>query len=131
MKTKPFKFTLSVIASGLVMTVMAGVWHNLVLPTFDSSIKAHHDGILIMFIAYFILAGLMTYLFNLIEKDNKIVLTGLKAGILVGILWVFPHGLVMAGAHDTSILYEIGNTLWHMVEQGAGGVIIALIQKSD
>jgi hypothetical protein len=31
----------------------------------------------------------------------------------------------LAGAHDTSIIYEIKNTLYHMVEQGIGGIIIA------
>ncbi len=45
-------------------------------------------------------------------------------GIIIGILWVFPHGLAMAATHETSILYEFKNTLYHMIEQGIGGLIV-------
>ncbi|MCP4132684.1 MAG: hypothetical protein GY754_17090 [bacterium] len=49
-------------------------------------------------------------------------------GIIIGILWVFPHELVMAGAHHgKSIAYVFKNAAWHMVEQGLGGIITGLI----
>jgi hypothetical protein len=37
----------------------------------------------------------------------------------------------MSVAHGSSILYEIKNTLWHMVEQGIGGIIIAFVYKKN
>jgi len=83
--------------------------------------------LMIMLIAYFILAFLMVYLFENINKKDKYLLEGLRIGGIVGILWVFPHGLAMAGAHNTSILYEINNAVWHRIEQGFGGMIIGLI----
>ena len=55
---------------------------------------------------------------------------GLKIGIIIGILWVFPHGLAMAGVHGISIVYEIKNTIYHMIEQRIGGIIIGVIQKT-
>ena len=130
MKTKNFKILTSTIVGGLSMWILAGLWHNLILPTVNKNIHAHHEGIGILLIAYFILAFFMTYVYTLINKKNKPVLEGLKIGILIGIIWVFPHGLAMAGTHDTSILYEIKNTIWHIFEQGVGGIIMAAFLKN-
>lgn len=127
MKTKPMKLLLSTLIGGFGMWVIAGLWHNLILPNIDRSIQAHHDGLALMLISYFILAFLISYIYTLSYKGGNPVFEGLKMGIIIGILWVFPHGLAMAGAHDTSIVYEINNGLYHMVEQGIGGIIIAVI----
>ncbi len=126
MKTRSFLFIRSMFAGGLFMWILAGLWHNLVLPSLDSRHEAHHEGIWIMLLAYFILAGLMTYFYTQGKREDASRLRAFQLGALIGILWVFPHGLTMAGAHGTSILYEIKNALWHIVEQGAGGVVIAL-----
>ena len=130
MKKKLLKILVSTLVTGFAMWVVAGLWHNLILPTFNKNIEAHHDGLVIMLIAYFILAFLMTYIYLCSIKNENAIINGLKIGIIIGILWVFPHGLSMAGAHNSSIIYEIKNTLYHMVEQGIGGVIIALIQDN-
>lgn len=128
LKTTPLKLLLPTLAGGFAMWVVGGLWHNLILPIFDSNAQAHHDGLVIVLISYFILAFLMAYLFLLGYQEHKsVVIEGLKMGVVVGILWVFPHGLAMAGTHDTSIVYEIKNTLYHMIEQGIGGIIIAFI----
>jgi len=80
-----------------------------------------------MFVAYLILAFLMSVIYSWTRKSAMPVVDGLKVGVLIGILWVFPHGLAMAGAHGTSVLYEVKNALWHIAEQGIGGVIIAFV----
>ena len=127
MNKKQRNLIIAPIVGGLGMWITAGLWHNLILPSFNKSVEAHHEGLGIMLIAYLILAILMTYIYSLVYKGEKPIIEGLKIGVLIGILWVFPHGLTMAAAHETSILYEIKNTLWHMVEQGIGGIIIASI----
>lgn len=124
------KSLLTIIVTGFGMWVIAGLWHNLVLPAVNSKVEAHHDGLFLMLLSYFILAGFMTYFYTRVPKGNRIP-TGVKIGIFIGILWVLPHGLTMAGAHNTSILYEIKNALWHCIEQGAGGVIIALMKREE
>lgn len=111
------------------MWILAGLWHNLLLPLVDKNAEAHHEGLVIMLIAYFILAFLMVYLFEISNKNNNYLLEGIRVGGVVGILWVFPHGLAMAGAHNTSILYEIQNVIWHIVEQGLGGIVIGFVYK--
>lgn len=130
LKTPPLKLLLSTLVGGFAMWFVGGLWHNLILPIFDSNAEAHHDGLVIVLISYFILAFLMAYIFSLsYQEDKSVLVEGLIMGVVIGILWVFPHGLVMAGTHDTSIVYEVKNTLYHVIEQGMGGVIIALIMK--
>ena len=121
-----FNTIVAVFSGGTAMWILAGLWHNLVLPFFNKNIEPHHDGIFVMLAAYYILAALMTYLYAQIPEKG-IWSGGLKTGAIVGILWVFPHGLAMAGIHQTSIMYEIYNTFWHVVEQGAGGIVIAIV----
>lgn len=121
------KFVLPGLASGFAMWAIAGLWHNLILPNVSETAEAHHEGLAIMLVAYFILAFLMTYIYSMMEKKHSSLLEGLRIGVVTGILWVFPHGLTMAAAHDTSIWYEVHNAVWHMVEQGIGGLIIGLI----
>ena len=127
MKTKLFKLLISTLAAGLSMWIIAGLWHNLILPSINDNIQAHHEGFFLMLLAYLLLALLMAYLYQLIYHKRKPVIEGLRLGIVIGLLWVLPHGLVMAAAHDTSIIYEFKNALWHAFEQGIGGVIIGLV----
>ncbi len=122
------KLILATLVGGLGMWIVAGLWHNLIMAKLYKDVHATHDGIGLLLIAYFILALLMAYMCPLGYKGNGPLKEGLKFGALIGLLWVFPHGIAMVAAHgDTTIAYVIKNSLWHMVEQGIGGVIIALI----
>ena len=100
---------------------------NLVLPFINETIQAHHDGLGLMLLGYFILAFLMAYVYSFSFSDERPVIEGLRLGVVIGLLWVLPHGLAMAGAHNTSVIYEFKNALWHMIEQGIGGVIVGLV----
>lgn len=122
------KFIFAAVASGFGMWVVAGLWHNLVMPALYKDTHATHEGIGIMLIAYMVLGLLMAYIYPVGYKGGKPVHEGLRFGIIIGILWVFPHELAMAGAHEgKSIIYVFKNALWHMFEQGIGGIIVALI----
>ncbi|MBI5353020.1 MAG: hypothetical protein HZB50_10310 [Chloroflexi bacterium] len=128
LKTTPLRLLLSTLVGGFAMWVEGGLWHNLILPIFNSNVQAHHDGLVIVLISYFVLAFLMTYIFLFsYQTGESVVIQGLKMGVVIGVLWVFPHGLAMAGTHNTSIVYEIQNTLYHMIEQGIGGIVVAFI----
>lgn len=75
------------------MWVIGGLWHNLILPFFYNNIQAHHEGLLLMLIAYCILAFLMAYIYSMSYVKDKIIIKGLKIGVVIGILWILPHGL--------------------------------------
>lgn len=116
------------LAGGVGMWVVAGLWHNLVMPALYSETHATHEGIGIMLVAYIVLALIMAYLYPRVYKGGRPVLEGLWFGVVIGILWVFPHELAMTGAHGgKSIAYVFKNAGWHMLEQGIGGMIVGLI----
>ncbi len=122
------KFILATIAGGVTMWIVAGIWHNLIMANLYKETHATHEGIGIMLVAYIVLALIMVYMYPLGYKGGKPVIEGLRFGMIIGILWVFPHELVMTGAHDgKSIIYVFKNAGWHMIEQGIGGIIIGLI----
>ena len=125
MKKKFRKLLLATLLGGLGMWIVAGIWHNLIMANLYEHVHARHEGLGILLVAYFVLAVLMAYMYPLGYKGRKPIVEGVRFGAIIGLLWVFPHGLAMAGAHGTSIMYVIKNSLWHIVEQGIGGVIIA------
>jgi hypothetical protein len=131
MKTNLKKFALATLLTGFGMWIVAGLWHNLIMPRLYEDVHATHEGIGLLLVAYFILAGFMTYLYPHIYSGEKPVSDGLKFGVIIGLLWVFPHDIAMAGAHETSIVYAVKNGLWHMVEQGIGGIIIATVLRKS
>jgi putative flippase GtrA len=129
-KAKEWKrFIFSTLLTGFGMWVTGGLYHNLILPNFNEKIQAHHEGLGIAFIAYLILAFMMTYLYSIIKPEKDSLIKGIKLGITIGILWVFPHGLTMAAVHESSIIYELKNTLYHIIEQGIGGIIIFYVSN--
>ena len=110
------------------MWIIAGLWHQVILVSFYSN-ETHstHEGIGIIFIAYLVLGVLMSYIYPLGYKGGRPLIEGLRFGVIIGLLWIFPHELAMAGAHGDSISYVFKNAGWHMVEQGIGGIVIGLI----
>ena len=126
MKNKAKKLALPALAGGFAMWIVAGVWHNLIMAGLYEQVHAKHEGVGVLVIAYFILGLFMAYLYPLGFKGKNRLMDGLWLGVFVGLLWVFPHGLAMAGAHGQSIMYVIKNSLWHMVEQGIGGIVVAM-----
>jgi hypothetical protein len=124
---KPVLAVAAVAAVGASMWIIAGIWHNLIMANLYEDVHATHDGLGLLLAAYFVLATFMVYLYPAYRRGNHPVVNGFVFGAIIGLLWVFPHGLAMAGAHDTSVIYVVKNSVWHMVEQGIGGIVVGLI----
>lgn len=126
MNTK--QLVIATVASGFVMWALAGLWHKILAVAFYTrETHASHEGVGIILVAYLILGLLMTYLFPAPKPDHNLLVAGLIFGAIIGVLWVFPHELAMAGAHGKPLAYVFKNAAWHIVEQGMGGVAIALV----
>lgn len=122
------KLLLATLVGSVSMWILAGLWHELIMDTFYSSEShATHEGTGIILLAYFVLGLLMAYIYPIGYKGRHPAIEGLKFGIIIGILWVFPHELVGVGAHGDSIRYVLKNVAWHIIEQGVGGVVIGLV----
>lgn len=119
------RLTISSIAVGFFMWAIAGIWHKLILANFyTNAVEAEHKGIGILLLSYCILALLMAILYTPYHKVERPLRSGLVFGIIIGLIWVFPHGLAMAGAHGEPLDYVIKNALWHVIEQGLGGILL-------
>jgi len=124
----PLKLGASVLVTAMVMTMVAGLWHEVIAPQlYSTTITDKHQGTTIIFIAYILLAAVMVIVYNRKESITMPVVQGLFTGILIGFVWVFPHELAMAAAHGESFLYVVKNGVWHLIEQGIGGVVIGLM----
>ena len=126
------KFVGAWVVGAVVMFVLAGLWHMVIL----SGFYARHayfparEGALIgyIFLGYIVLALLMAYVYPKGYSDGSPAAQGLKFGVIIGILWVLPHGIVLYGVHHSGTRALIlVDTIWHMVEQGVGGLVIGAI----
>ncbi len=129
-KKKIIRLIAASVLSGLVMWLVGGLYHNLILPAVNENVHPHHEGLGITLIAYILLGFLMSYFYRNSKENKESLLKGIKIGALIGILWVFPHGLTMAAVHESSIDYQITNTMYHIVEQGIGGVMVYLVCRN-
>lgn len=112
---------------GFSMWMVAGIWHTILAVHFyKNETNAEHEGLTVILIAYLILGLLMTHIYSKFHRSNT-TLEGFYFGAIMGIAWVFPHELAMAGAHSESISYVFKNGLWHIIEQGFGGMIISIV----
>jgi len=117
-------------AGAVAMWLLAGLWHQVVAKKlYEGDTRAHgsHEGIGIIFLAYLVLGSLMAYLYSLVYAGGPPIVSGLRFGVLMGLLWVFPHELTMVGAHGKSLTYVLKNAAWHLIEQGVGGIVIGLV----
>lgn len=132
MKFNLKKLLIGTLSGGFGMWAIAGIWHNLIKANFYNSINAKHDAIGVFLVAYFILALIMAYIYPLRYKCENYLKEGIIFGAIIGLLWVFPHGIIDAASHgDTTYLYQFKNALWHMIEQGIGGIIIAFVYRKQ
>ena len=121
------KIGFAAICAGVVMWVVAGLWHNLILPGLYASRHPAHEGIGLLLVAYLILGAFMAALYPRLSLWRQGLLGGALFGAIIGVLWVFPHELALAGAHGTSLWYVLKNAAWHLVEQSFGGAVIGAI----
>lgn len=128
-RLNPRRFALATLASGVAMWLLAGLWHLVIVPSFYSTHGGveHHEGGWMISVGYLLLAVVMAYMYPSLSRGGRPIREGLKLGLMVGFLWVTPHALVRAGAHDGSLTYIAINGAWHLVEQAVGGAIIGLV----
>ena len=86
-----------------------------------------NPNLMLILFGYLILALIMSYIFPKGQGSGGAIGEGLRFGMLMGLIWTLPHGIVVQAAAEKGILFPLADSLWHMVEQGVGGIIMALI----
>ena len=133
MNTK--KLAIATIASFATMFILGYLGHVVLLADFFENNTGRIGNVnrevpMLGYIALgtFILSLMMSYIYPKgVESSNR-VMEGLKFGVIVGIIWIVPHSIILYGA--TTIFSKtgvLGDSLWHLFEQGMGGVVIAMV----
>ena len=125
----PRNLALSACAGLVVMLVLSWIWHVLVMDDYFRSefggvMRADYDYLFIV-LGYVVLALLMAYIYPLGYQSGPPEREGLRFGVLIGLLWVLPASLVGLGGLNLSLNGIMVDAVWHLLEQGAGGVAIA------
>jgi len=124
---------LAVVAASLLMFSLAGLYTGVLVRAFIASHVDHAllrvpPNLLLVFFGYFVLACLMSVLYQRIAwRPGSPAWNGLRFGMVAAVCWLMPYSLVLFGVYKFP--YEVLplDFAWAVVEQGLGGLVIGLI----
>jgi hypothetical protein len=129
------KLLLATLAAFVIMFAVGGLTHLVIFKDWF----INHTGIagslnrpaMLMqysIIALLLLAFIMSYLYPKgVEGSNKIM-QGLKFGLIISVLWFLPCNLIEYSMTTVlSLKAVLMNVVLHAIEQGLGGIVIALV----
>ena len=123
---------MATIVGFIVMFLLSYLWHALLLADFyRENTPAIREQYQIQFIAfgYLVLAFLMSYIYPKGYQGGKSVPEGLNFGVIVGLLWILPYSIILHGVMAYPRKLVLVDAIWHMVEQGIGGIVIASLYR--
>lgn len=130
MNTK--KYLTASLTGFFVMFIIGWVGHEFILPAINqgpdplASIMKSEPNVLGIAVAYLVLALLMAYMYPKGTEGNSVISNGLKFGILIGLVFELPMAIIFYSIlDDVTLSMVITESVWHMIEQGIGGIVIA------
>ncbi len=128
------KFSMAVVGGFFTMFVLGGLWHLLLMSNFYEKYATDRalaePNLLFIILGVLILAALMAYMYPQGYKGGSPLKEGLRFGVVIGLLWVLPINVIMIGVMGTPKTLVVVDALWHLVEQGVGGIVIGYVYKS-
>jgi hypothetical protein len=127
------KLILSGIAASLVMFSLAGLYTGVLARSFiashvDIALLRSPANLALVYAGYLLLGLLMAWLY---PRFVRTVVSPWRGGLLFGVgsavFWLMPYSLVLFGVYNFPYAALPIDFTWAFVEQGAGGVVIALI----
>jgi len=120
------------LASFLTMFVAGGIWNAVVMkgyysnhaPAIARAPEAQSMGWLL--VAYLLLATFMTFLFSQSSRSRATAAEGFQFGALFGVIATLPLYLILFAVWDISLPFVLVDSGWHLVEEGLGGLVLAL-----
>ena len=138
MRVNTKTFIASFVAAFAAMFTLSLLFYSLILGDttsrhIDTAFLRETPGYCCITLGYMALAVLMAWVYpHYRVGDGPVWQRGFRFGIIMGLLWVFPLSLVLHGVYRLPFTIIVIDTLWALVEQGAGGVVIAAIyQRAD
>jgi len=124
------KLVLGAVAAFVVMFALSWVWHEALMADFYQMAEyPMRDSPMMWAVAagYGVLALLMAWIYPKGYEGGASWVEGAKFGAVIGILWIVPWQLIMYGVMEGSMSMVWVDGGWHIVEQGLGGIALALV----
>jgi len=119
------KMFLAVVVGFIVMFALAGLFHLVIMGDFFREKLGGEPMMQHVILSYLILAILMAYIYPHGYKGGSFVKEGLRFGILMGLMARLPLEVIQLGYGRADVSFVVIEAVWHMVEQGIGGIAIA------
>ncbi len=125
------KLILAAVLGLVAMMFLSGLWHGLLMHDFyeaHSPLMREAPLMRIIGLGYFLLGTLMAVIYPKGYEGGSPWLEGVRFGMYMGLLFTLPRGLILYGAEGSHTgLVVVVDAAWHLVEQGVGGIVIALV----
>ena len=128
------RLVLATVAAMSAMAILAGLWHTWIMAEFyaeNTTVAREQPLVGFLLLGHFVLALLMSYVYPRGASGRSPVSEGARFGAVMGLIYVLPHGLILHAVQGTSTAtLLLVDAIWHVVEQGVGGVVIGLVYGS-
>jgi len=125
------KFVLAWMAAVVVALLLAFGWHLFLLADFyqaqSQALAREEPNFVFIFVALLILYFLMALVYPMGYKGGSPVKEGFRFGALIGLIWVLPRSVGDHGIYNLPLTLVIVDSAWHVVQEGIGGIVIALV----
>jgi hypothetical protein len=125
------KWFLAGLAGFVVMFLLSGLWYMVIMEGFYQSqaqaINRTQFNFLFIVLGYLVMAFLMSYIYPLGYKGGPLAKEGLRFGVVMGLLVWLSSNLVLYGAWNLTLPLTLVDSLWHVIEEALGGLVIALV----
>lgn len=127
------KFFLATLIGLVVMFLLGWLGHAVLMESmFESSpmesVERETPLIWGIAVAYLVLALIMAYMYPKGIEGESVFGNGLRFGVVIGLLTSVPVSIIIFSTIEGgSFTMIVAEGVWHMIEQGAGGVAIAYV----
>ena len=125
------KLLTSAAVAFVAMFVLSYLWHEIIMADYYASNTPQltRDEFIVPLIAagYVVLAIVMAYMYPLGYKGGSAMVEGFRFGAVVGVLVWLSTNLVYTAIWNYPMGTALVDSAWHVVEEGIGGMAIALV----
>jgi len=131
------KLLIATVSGFVVMFLLAWVGHEMILSgIFESNpmepIERESPMVLGIAVAYIVIGLIMSYIYPRGIEGDSVFGNGIRFGMIMGLFFSLPIALIFFSTlQDVGLGLVIGESVWHVIEEGAGGVAIAYVYGID
>jgi uncharacterized membrane protein len=115
----------------VVMFILSGLWYMLIMGGFyqeySGAVMREQFNFIPIVLGYLVMAFLMSYIYPIGYKGGPPLKEGVRFGVFIGLLVWLSSNLILYGAHNMTLSATLVDSGWHVIEEGIGGIVIALV----